>query len=280
MDLQSIEEKTAQTLRAEDDYPGADGLLYCGKCRTAKQIRIRFDGEEQSVYCMCACMEREYERMMKEKRRNEMQYRIDRNRQNAFGYCGDHDAKLHSFTFSADDGKNASLSKICRRYAERFHSGIKWLVLYGKTDAGKTFGAACIANQLLEEGYSVRFVTASQVEKRLWDARIKSEIYGELSGFDLLVLDDLGSERSSEYMDEIVFNILDDRLRSGKPMIITTNINLTEIRDENRMQKQRIYSRLCERSAFFLCEEMGRRRTNARMESAAFIRELLNDEKF
>ena len=278
IDITDIISKSEQAVTDETDFVGIDGLVYCGKCKTAKQIRVNLLGEERTMHCMCSCMQIQYERDQKERRRRDMQSQIFKNRQNAWGYSGDADHKLSETTFDHDDGKNQKLSKICKRYAERFHSGIKWLVLYGGTDAGKTFCAACIANELLDSGYTVRFVTASQVEKRLWDARAKSDVYGDLAGCDLLVLDDLGAERDSEYMDEIVFNILDDRIRSGKPAVITTNLNLTEIRDETRMQKQRIYSRLCERSAFFQCEQMNRRKNNARAESAAFIGELLRGD--
>lgn len=278
IDIASIDAKAQQAVSADTDYIGADGLLYCGTCKTAKQVRVDLLGEEKTMHCMCSCMELQYEREQKDRRRREMQMQIEKNRQNAFGYAGDCDRKLSATTFATDDGKNEKLSTICKRYAQRFHSGIKWLVLYGNTDAGKTYSAACIANELLDAGYSVRFVTASQVEKRLWDAKSKSEVYGDLASCDLLILDDLGAERDSEYMDEIVFNILDDRLRSGKPMVITTNLNLTEMRNENRMQKQRIFSRLCERSAFFLCEQMDRRKANAKAESAAFIGELLKGD--
>lgn len=275
-----IEKASEKSISKDTDYLGDDGLMYCGKCKTAKQIRIDdILGVHRTVYCMCTCMAIQYEQEQKENMQRQMQIQISRNKQNAFGYgdC-DCDRKLLDSTFELDDGKNEKLSKICRRYAQRFHSGIKWLVLYGNTDAGKTFGAACIANELLDSGYSVRFVTVSQVEKRLWDTKSKSEVYGDLANCDLLILDDLGAERDSEYMDEIIFNILDDRLRSGKPMIITTNTNLTEMRDEIRVQKQRIFSRLCERSAFFKCEQVNRRKENARAESAAFINDLLQGD--
>jgi DNA replication protein DnaC len=67
-----------------------------------------------------------------------------------------------------------------------------------------------------------------------------------LNKFDLLVIDDLASERDTEFMGEIVQNIIDSRYRAGLPLIVTTNLTADELKHPQEIRKRRIYSRLFE----------------------------------
>ena len=62
----------------------------------------------------------------------------------------------------------------------------------------------------------------------------------------LLIIDDLGVERNSEYALGIIFSVIDRRIRSGRPLIITTNLPLIEIKSETMLDKRRIYDRILE----------------------------------
>ena len=68
-----------------------------------------------------------------------------------------------------------------------------------------------------------------------------------LNKYSLLIIDDLGAERKSEFMQEQVFNIIDARYRSGKPMIITTNLTAEEMKKPSEIGQGRIYDRILER---------------------------------
>ena len=72
----------------------------------------------------------------------------------------------------------------------------------------------------------------------------KQEYLDSLNDYDLLVIDDLSSERDTEFMNEIVMNVIDSRYRSGLPLIITTNITADELKNPSDIRKERIYSRL------------------------------------
>lgn len=76
---------------------------------------------------------------------------------------------------------------------------------------------------------------------------IKNEIITSLSKYQLLIIDDLGAERTSEYMQETIFNIIDARYRSGLPMIITTNLDISDIWNQDGIGHGRIYDRILER---------------------------------
>jgi len=71
----------------------------------------------------------------------------------------------------------------------------------------------------------------------------------------LLIIDDLGVERSSEYTIELVYHIIDARYRSGGPMIITTNLTLNEMENPGTREKERIYDRILERCTPIRVEE-------------------------
>ena len=74
----------------------------------------------------------------------------------------------------------------------------------------------------------------------------KTEYINALASYQLLIIDDLGVERNSEYALGIIFSIIDRRIRSGRPLIITTNLPLKEIKSETMLDKKRIYDRILE----------------------------------
>ena len=68
----------------------------------------------------------------------------------------------------------------------------------------------------------------------------KTEYINALASYQLLIIDDLGVERNSEYALGIIFSVIDRRIRSGRPSIITTNLPLKEIKSETMLDKRRI----------------------------------------
>lgn len=77
----------------------------------------------------------------------------------------------------------------------------------------------------------------------------KVELIASLGTYDLLILDDLGVERSTEYAMEQMFHVIDCRYRSRKPMIVTTNLKLDEIKHPPDLAHARIYDCILERCA-------------------------------
>ena len=72
----------------------------------------------------------------------------------------------------------------------------------------------------------------------------RNEYIARLCSFPLLILDDFGMERGTEYGLEQVYNVIDSRYRSGKPLIVTTNLTLEELQNPEDTPHARIYSRL------------------------------------
>lgn len=244
--FRNIEKRASGAIKQEDgDYLSDDGLLMCGKCHTPKQVRIEVFGELRTPMCLCQCAKAHLEAEAEERQRQERMERIRGLRKMGFS-----DADMQGWTFANDDNSNKRVSEIARRYAENFREMKdrgKGLLLYGTVGTGKTFAAACIANALIDKGVPALVTNFARLTNTIGGMyEGKQQYIDGLSRFDLLVIDDLASERDTEYMNEIVFQIIDSRYRSGLPLIVTTNLTAEEIKHPAEVKRQRIFSRLLE----------------------------------
>ena len=230
--------KKAEPVRDLVDYE-KDGLLYCGHCNTPKQCRIPIGGGVRLVGCQCACAAREYEAEKKARADREKRLRIETLRAD-----GIRDKSLTACRF--DTATMSEEIVKCKRYADawddmrRENSG---LLLWGNTGNGKTFAAACIANELIDRGIPAMITSFPRILNAGYD---KQEIIKQVRYYPLLVIDDLGAERSSEYAMETVYTVIDERYKSKKPLIVTTNLTLDELCKPKNMDYQRIYDRVIE----------------------------------
>lgn len=244
--IDSIERRAAESIKAQEgDYIGDDGLLYCGKCNTKKQTRVIVLGKEKTPYCLCKCEVEKREREEAERKREEFERRVKDLRRMGFP-----ESEMQNWTFANDDGSNEKIKNAMMRYVENFdkmREGGKGLLLFGTVGTGKTYAAACIANALIDKGYPVlmtNFARIANTVSGMFEG--KQEYYDSLNRFTLLILDDLSAERKTEYMQEIVFNVIDARYRAGLPLIVTTNLTSEELKHPSDISYQRTFSRLLE----------------------------------
>lgn len=246
---------------AENTYTGEDGLLHCSVChkRVQTRIRVEFMQLDRVVPCICDCQKKELEAEEMRKKQEE----FDRQRRLCFS-----ETNMASWTFENDDRKNPKLSDAMQRYAEGFsdfRKEGKGLLLYGTVGTGKTYYAACIANRLIDKGYKVLMTNFARLTNQIQGTyEGKQEMIDELNRYHLLVIDDLGAERKSEYMQEMVFNIIDSRYRSGLPFIITTNLTAEEIKKPQEVSFARIYDRILERCFPIEVSGISRRRQHVK----------------
>lgn len=156
------------------------------------------------------------------------------------------DHALYSWTFEKDNGKNPVM-KVARDYVSKwsdFASKNAGLVLWGDVGTGKTFFAACIANALVEQNVSVKMTNFSTILNDLFAESDKNKYLDRLNKHSLLIIDDLGIERGTEYALEQVYNVIDTRYKSGKPLIVTTNLTLDELKFPTDIPHKRIYDRV------------------------------------
>ena len=121
------------------------------------------------------------------------------------------------------------------------------LLLWGGVGTGKTFLAGCIANALMEQEMPVRMTNFARILNKLNSSFSgRNDVVDKLCRYPLLIIDDFGMERGTEYALEQIYNIVDSRYRSRKPLIVTTNLTLDEIRHPQDTPHTRIYDRLLE----------------------------------
>lgn len=133
----------------------------------------------------------------------------------------------------------------CKRYAEEFHFPAKSILLRGKTGLGKTHLSLSIASVVIEKGYSVVYGSAPdlfrRIEKEHFSNSGDDSVIEALENADLLILDDIGAEFESKFYNSVFYNILNNRLNASLPTIISTNLDLSEIKER---YGDRITSRL------------------------------------
>lgn len=257
----------------EGDYINEDGLLTCGKCRTPKQCRFisSWDGKEKTPYTLCACARERKEAV--EQARQAQNLRIEVNRLRKLGFP---DSEMADWTFSNDDGTDPKTTSIAHKYVDNFpemKKRGKGLLLYGTVGTGKTYAAACIANELINQGRPclvTNFARITNTLQGMFDG--KQRYLDDFNRLDLLVIDDLASERDTSYMNEMIFNIIDSRYRSGKPLIVTSNLTKADLMAPGSIDRQRIYSRLLEMCVPVEVKGMDRRQKKLSSDSADMAR--------
>lgn len=140
------------------DYTGEDGLLYCGKCHTPKQVRIAsvFLKRDAPLPCMCKCKSEAWDREKQNKARLEHYERAVSSQLVRID-----NRSVREWTFERDDGKNQDISSLARKYVDDwklYRDKGQGLLLWGNVGTGKSYMAACISNALRERQIPTLFI--------------------------------------------------------------------------------------------------------------------------
>ena len=122
------------------------------------------------------------------------------------------------------------------------------LLIRGKTGVGKSFLSSCIGSELLDAGKSVLYLTAYQLFDRLADYTFRRSGSNEddlprILSCDLLIIDDLGTELTNNFVNSQLFLCINERILQGRSTIINTNLSLEQI---SRTYSERVSSRIIE----------------------------------
>ena len=260
----------------EDEYLEGNGLIYCRKCNTARQKRIEVSGRTIEPRCMCACQTASYEQREQERKHREFLDKVEKNRS-----VGLADSVLRKHTFENDLGYNPKQMGIAKQFVqhwEEFKKDSMGLLLWGPVGTGKSFIAGCIANALLDQGVPVMMTNFARLLNKLTDmyAGDRNAYIDSFNSFPLLIIDDLGVERNSEFAREQVFSVIDSRYRSQLPLIVTTNLTPEQMRNPEDLARARIYDRVLERCTPIRVDSQNIRKQN-KMDNLKKSKRLLGD---
>ena len=249
-------------LQPDEYFHESDRLIYCAKCHTPRQGRYTLQGRVFMPPIRCKCQQKLYNQEETKRKLLEKQAEIERMKAS-----GLQDKALYDYTFDKDNGINPEMA-YAHKYVENWEdmkANSSGLLLWGNVGTGKSFFAGCIANALLEKGVPVLMTNFSRILNTLTGMHFedRNQFIDSLNRYSLLIIDDLGIERNSEFALEQVFNVIDSRYRSKKPLIVTTNLTLTELNNAPDVAHRRIYDRILERCAPIRINNRNIRQVNA-----------------
>lgn len=241
----------------EEDYVNEKGILVCGRCHQPKRkfIDVPTPTTENPelvskvlTTTLCDCTKEESKKKAEEQQKEESREVMRRLRNSSLM-----DAKFETSTFATFKATKANERNLalCKRYVNRFNlmkQKNQGLLFLGNVGTGKSFAAACIANALMQSGVTVVMTSFIKILEEFDRGELERQrdIMDRLNTARLLILDDLGAERGTDYALEKVYHVVDSRYRSGRPLIITTNLALGEMMEESDIRRKRIYDRILE----------------------------------
>ena len=233
-----LEELANADNRVDGDYIDEQGFLCCGVCHQRKQYETDLFGDgKRKVPIACKCDDERLQKAIDDIKRDELRKAMTSN------------GKYDKMTFANDDGSNEQVTKICKEYIsdwERMYQNNIGVMFYGSVGTGKTHMACSLANALIDNLASVEIISLSSFLNQSAKFGELDEKIARLMKFKYLMIDDFGAERTTEYANEQVFNLINARYLSEKPVIITTNLSLEQMENEGNIDKHRIYERVLE----------------------------------
>lgn len=245
--------KASTYTKEGERYQGADGLIYCAKCNAPLQKPIPFGSEILNMPVMCKCQFEEEEH--RKRLLSQQQHENETRRLKDLGFNNKY---YLACTFDKDDRTNPNISMLAHNYVDkfdRFYSKGLGILFQGDCGNGKTFISACIGNALIEKEHSVYMTSISDLVNLMSKdfGNYRQELIDKLSSVDLLILDDLGTENILDSRKtntiELTYKIIDSRYISNKPMIISTNLDIVSLLNNNdlNINLKRIFERILER---------------------------------
>lgn len=232
-------------------------LLKCEKCGGVRLYRDD-DGIDKGVFCECEQKDR-IERKIRKYRNMSI---TDRN-------------NSQDIFENAKTGNKAEEDIYIKfkKYAENFHTAKQdniGLMFVGGAGTGKTYVANCISNKVMEKGYSVLSFNLSRYLMAIRENFPEEEkLLNAVKTADLLFIDDVGSEKLTDWGLEKVFNLIDMRYRANLPIMITTNLKISDLKKHlNFNESDKIVDRMVEMTKVFQFDwESKRKQKNKNKES-------------
>ena len=205
---------------AKDGDYSVDGLLHCGVCRQPRQKKMEIPYLGQRIIrCDCQCEQQAAEVEKRRKLAEAFEIRMDRLRTDNIS-----DLSFLQCSFDRDDRQDEQSYEICRRYLDNWEQMLQnnmGVLFYGTVGSGKTYRASCIASGLDRKLVPATVTSFPRLLNLLQDSHDRQGLLDRLNVYDLVVIDDLGTERDSPYAMEQIYNIVDSRAKAGKPLVVS-----------------------------------------------------------
>lgn len=200
-----------------------------------KYLKTFLFDKYRELPCMTEEEEREWEDGQRRAKHYEEQKEIEKLKLNSMI---DDKFKENRFEIFEVTKENEYFYKLTMAYVKNYQKMLKeniGLIMYGPPGVGKSFMSFCIANYLLDSGMSVIAMTSNALITKIkevsgFGSSEESKFIKNIQKAKLLIIDDLGGEHNSEWSKSKLYEIIDARYRSGRPLIITTNLNLKQLK--------------------------------------------------
>ena len=169
-------------------------------------------------------------------------------------------------TLRADFYKGEDLKRfraarnVSLHFARQFGREYSNLYFFGTVGTGKSFLSVCIAREVLSAGYSVLYFSAASLFDRLaglvYNYRSRDDFehfVDDLYHCDLLIIDDLGTELTNQFVSAQLFACINERHLNRKPTVISTNLSLEDLQ---KRYSDRVFSRIT--SGYICCKLTGK----------------------
>jgi DNA replication protein DnaC len=223
-------------MKQESESKFDDDLKPCSKCGGPTRIIVEVLGKKWNMPMLCECMSKKVREEEEALKGRTKQLKLKKLIDNSLM---DKSFELSCFENWNHEAANEKMLEIAQRYVQNFEkvrSQNIGLLIYGRPGNGKTFTSACIGNALIRQSVPVICVGVISILQRIQKTFNNHEkegadtILASLDNAELLILDDLGTEKESDWSRSMVYQIIDSRYRLNKPIIITTNVGLSDIK--------------------------------------------------
>lgn len=251
--------------------------MTCEKCGDTIQKIVELFGVNRKVPIICSCRKKELKEKEERDLNLEKQERLKILMKNSLIEKSFFEKTFDNWDFNKG---SRAMYNLGTKYANSFKKVKKQglgLLIYGSPGNGKSYLSFAIANDLLQKQQPVICISINGLLERIretysrWGKEGETEILKSLSNADLVVLDDLGVEQSTDWSVTKIYNIIDSRYRNKLPLIVTTNHSLDDLRE---LYGERTVDRLLEMCTPIQNNGPSIRKENAK-DNTKLLREIL-----
>lgn len=250
-EIEQLESHYHQLLKKHDipmDYKEPD--WDCEKCHDTGRIY------RNNQYLICSCAKNDL-RKRKQKNGN-----LPMHLQNAT--FNNANLNYYETDLITDSGMNyrenaQKVYSLASSFVQRFHSDSfnRGLIIEGPIGSGKSYLLGCIANALIDRGIHFRYIVYSDLLQQIRSTYNQSnpendekQILSTVQQIPVLLIDDLGTEKATEFASSTLYQIIDRRYREEKPIILSTNYSIKNLKNRFPVMGERIFQRLLEMNKY------------------------------